>query len=127
MPYIDVFIGSLDDPRFVWDYIPTNNNESNHPHKIGPEFPDREGFGKLIDKIKNKEFYGKQVDWGAWAAIVTKKQIEGFVEDCYGGNNPYADPKSKPVLDFYEKIQELKKFVSALDPNKKYYLTAMET
>ena len=47
-----------------------------------PFFPARSGlaFRTLIHKTESGELAGKQVDWGAWAANVTKQQILDFVD-----------------------------------------------
>lgn len=37
----------------------------------------------LIDKIKSGELPGKQIDWGAWAADVSKQQIFDFLDTVY--------------------------------------------
>ena len=127
MSFCDVYIGDLDDPRFDWNNKSNEKwNIGNAPYKIGPIFPPvfSRPFSKLNEKIKNKVFHGKQVDWGASAAIVTKNQIEDFIEECYKDSKEYLDPSHTPHL--YEQLQELKEFVLTLDFNKKYYLVASE-
>ena len=49
-----------------------------------PPTSENEGpFRRLIRKIERQERAGKQVDWGAWAANVSKQEIMDFIEECY--------------------------------------------
>ncbi len=81
-------------------------------------------FNELIDRIESGAYEGKQTDWGAWVAKVSKQQILGFIEDCYGQDRYYTDPKYMPHL--YDKMQELLRRIESLDEHKTYALVASE-
>ena len=54
----------------------------------------------LIDKIESGELPGKQVDWGAWAANLSKQQILNFFNAVYEpdpGRTLFAG--AKPFVD----------------------------
>lgn len=122
MTYRDVYIGLLEDPKFSWQ---SGNWEGNAPDAISPLFPPAMGaFNELIDRIESGAYEGKQTDWGAWVAKVSKQQILGFIEDCYGQDRYYTDPKYMPHL--YDKIQELLRRIESLDEHKTYALVASE-
>ncbi len=122
MTYHDVHIGLLDDPKFSWE---GGNWEDNTPSAISPLFPTAFGaFGELIDRIESGVYEGKQTDWGAWVAKVSKQQILDFIEDSYAEDRNYTDPTYMPHL--YEKMQELLRHVESLDDQKVYALVASE-
>jgi hypothetical protein len=61
----------------------------------------------LIDKIESGELPGKQVDWGAWAANLSKQQILDFFNAVYEpdpGRTLFAG--AKPFVD------EMRDFIS---------------
>lgn len=126
MPYCDVYIGDLSDPKFEWDCSSDKKwNTGNTPHGISPLFPPgNRPFSLLIDKIENKVFEGKQVDWGADVAKVNKEQILDFINECYKDDRTYLDPQYMPHL--YPRLGELIGLVNALDPKKQYALVASE-
>ncbi len=122
MTYRDVYIGLLEDPKFSWQ---SGNWEGNAPDAISPLFPPAMGaFNELIDRIESGAYEGKQTDWEAWVAKVSKQQILCFIEDCYAGDRNYTDPTYMPHL--YDKMQELLRHVESLDNHKIYALVASE-
>ena len=122
MTYRDVYIGLLEDPKFSWE---DGNWDGNTPSATSPLFPPAMGaFNELIDRIESGAYEGKQTDWGAWVAKVSKQQILGFIEDCYGQDRYYTDPKYMPHL--YDKMQELLRRIESLDEHKTYALVASE-
>jgi len=115
MTFFDVYVGEPsggDDP-LDWGGDPSVGNT---PNAISPLFPPSGAYGGafwvLIDKIRRGEFTGKKVDWGAWAAQVSKQQIRDFIEEPYRGNDWYTDPTLMPHL--YQKKQALSAFVESL-------------
>jgi hypothetical protein len=125
MPYCDVYIGSLEDKSFQWTNISDERwGIGNAPFRIGPTFPPPAPFNTLVDKIDKEYFSGKQIDWGAYVAIVTKRQIQDFIEECYRNDKTYSDPYYMPHL--YGRLHELKQFVASLDPTKRFFLVASE-
>jgi len=128
MTQCDVYIGPLsggDDP-LDWGRDP---NIGNVPGILdGTRFPPRpyprDAFSLLIGKIKDGKLPGKQVDWGAWAANVSKDDIIAFINEAYEGDRTYTDPNYWPHL--YPKLQELFAAVHALPDNERFALTACE-
>ena len=112
MPYCDVFIANVNDGSCVWDEeTMVKKWRGNLPRRVSPLAGPHSVFFSLLHKIQNKVYYGKQLDWGAYAAIVTKKEIEDFIEEC-------GEVGVKP---------EFKMFVTTLDPHNMYFLVASET
>jgi len=81
-------------------------------------------YRRLIDKIKRGEYSGKQVDWGAWAARVSKQQILDFIEETYRGNDWYTDPMIMPHL--YAQMQKLLSSIEVLPDDRDFALVASE-
>lgn len=112
-----VYIGDLNDPKFSWD---NGNWNGNVPRRQGPELPD-DCVGKVwksvFDKIDSGEFQGKQVDWGAVVAKVTKKQIIKFISEMY--EMPYDELMKDQLI-------EIINYVSNLEDDKLYALVACE-
>jgi hypothetical protein len=127
--YRDVYIGELasgSDP-LDWD----GDWNGNVPKVISPWFPPTGGisfpkhpFAQLIDRISTGKFQGKQVDWGGWAAKVTKQEILDFITEVYGGDNCYTDPTVMPHL--YEQMQTLTEYVNSLPEGGTFALVATE-
>ncbi len=120
MPYSDVYIGELNDPRFSWD---EGNWKSNIPRPISPFFPplkeeDDMPFRVLIDLIKKGVYNGKQTDYAGWVARVSKAQIKKFAENLYGSLNELKTRyRAKEIHTLYE-------FIDKLDDTKNYALVA---
>ena len=111
MSYRDVYVGDAADPGFTWE--PDDNQwQGNSPQRISEFFPESSSrpYYELKKRIASGEMDGKQVDWGAWAAKVTKGQIQDFLKDCY------------PT----EQHQEVLKLVEKMDVDKLYLLVASE-
>jgi len=81
-------------------------------------------FRRLIKKISDGDFPGKQVDWGGWAAKVSKRDILEFIDETYRGDRTYCDPKRMPHL--YERMQSLLAYVHSLPDDGFFALVASE-
>jgi hypothetical protein len=81
-------------------------------------------FYSLVSQIKSGELQGKKVDWGAWAANVSKSDIIKFITEAYAGNSWYEDPNLMPHL--YQRLQEVLKIVQALPETERFPLVALE-
>lgn len=84
------------------------------------EFP----FRCLIKKISDGDFPGKQVDWGAWVAKVSKRDILDFIDEVYLDDQWYSDPKLMPHL--YENMKSLLAYVRSLPDDLFFALVACE-
>jgi hypothetical protein len=127
--YRDVYIGELSSASDPLDWgggwngnVPNATSPMFPPHGIGslPEYP----FSQLIDRISSGKFQGKQVDWGGWAAKVTRREILDFIADVYGGDEWYTDPTVMPHL--YERMQTLMEYVGSLPEDGTFALVATE-
>lgn len=125
MTYRDVYIGELSSTADPLDWGGDWNG--NVPKLLSPYFPPHGGgvpFFRLIEKISNGEFTGKQVDWGGWAAKVSKKDILDFITEVYRDNKWYSDPKLMPHL--YAEMQTLIAYVHSLPEDGFFALVAEE-
>ena len=126
MPFLDVYVGCLgtgDDP-LDWG---GEYNLGNIPHCLkGTLFPpSSRSFSLLTRKIRDGKFQGKQVDWGAFAANVSKSDILAFIEEVYAADPTYKTPDHAPHL--YPKLQELLDAIHALPDDERFALVAEET
>ena len=126
MSYCDAYIGYLDDPYFRWG---EGEGTGRPPKRVSPFFPPAYTraygiFSVIIERINDKTFEGKQVDWGAFVAKVSKKQIVELIDEFYPDswierNKEYSNHLNIQLVD-------LKKFVSQLSDEKAYALMACE-
>ncbi len=124
MTYTDVWIGELangDDP-LDWG----GDWNGNTPRKaLRPRFPPCGGtyepFRTVVNRIENNILKGKQVDWGAWAAVVTKQEIVALIDGLYG-----TDPAYSSLEHLCEKLATVRAAVQALPDDGRYALVADE-
>jgi hypothetical protein len=83
-------------------------------------------FFELLDRIRSEEVQARQIDWGCWAAKMSKKKIIEFIEDVYAGG-PYLreEPATKSDPDWCQRLQELIAFVRNL-PDDQFAVIAIE-
>jgi hypothetical protein len=124
MPYCDVYVGRLSQGQDPLDWGGPFGI-GNTPPRLSPLFPPAIGrpFSALIDKIKNHELEGKQIDWGAWAANVSRQQILDFIDEQYHGDRTYSDPDHAPHL--YPVLGQLRELIASL-PDERFALVAVE-
>ena len=124
MTLTNVYIGALSEGPDPLDWG-RDPNVGNTPGRLGPFFPPARAneFLVLTRKIDAGALPGKQVDWGAFAANVTKQEIAAFMDDLYKDDRTYVDPLYMPHL--YPKLGELRAFVATL-PEGRYALVAVE-
>jgi hypothetical protein len=124
MPYCDVYVGGLSQGPDPLDWGGPFGI-GNTPARLSPFFPPAIGrpFSALIAKIKSQELEGKQIDWGAWAALVSRQQILDFIDEQYRGDRTYSDPAYAPHL--YPALGQLRALVAAL-PDERFALVALE-
>jgi hypothetical protein len=125
MSYCDVYIGDLDEPGFEMECISDEKwNIGNCPKSMRLLFPDgHRAFNELINRIENGQLKGKKVDWGAWVAPASKKQIIDFIEYLY---DEKWQERYKSFPHLLKQLLELKTVVLGLDDEKLYGLTASE-
>ena len=126
MTYLDVFVGKLSDGDDPLDWG-GDWNGNNTPKKSGPFFPPLDSgkpFWQVQEVIEQKRLPGKQVDWGAWAAIAPKEYILAFIDNLYRGHRWYEDPGEMPHL--YAQLQEVLSYVRSLPDGREYALVACE-
>ncbi len=123
--YLDVFIGAVDVPGFSWGESPADNDYSAVvPRFISHAIPDSyEAFFELKDRINKGHYTSKAIDWGTWAARVSKAQIVEFMQSMYGKdvmeeNSEHTDSA---------RMTELIVLVKNLDDRQTYALVARES
>ncbi|MGH3563245.1 MAG: hypothetical protein ACRDTN_16030 [Mycobacterium sp.] len=124
MTYTDVYLGEVSEGPDPLDWG-RDWKIGNTPARLGPFFPPNSGeaFLKLIDKIERGELPGKQVDWGAWAASLSRQQILDFLNEVCATDSTYLDPTFIPHL--YPLLDKMRDFNRAL-PDRRYALVASE-
>ena len=71
----------------------------------------------MIKKIERQELAGKQVDWGAWAANVSKQEILDFIGEFYS--------EAELASAAFTRLIDLNEAVAAL-PDERFALIAEE-
>lgn len=120
MPFLDVYIGDLNDPSFSWENGDWNGN---CPKRQSPFFPPPAPFSEMKTMIEQGELVGKQVDWGGWVAKAKKDQIMKIVNDYYLGDW-YERNSFLPHL--IKQMKELQEYITSLDSEIEYALVASE-
>lgn len=118
VPFFDVYVAELDDPRFSWNQGDWSTR--NIPRPISPFFPPangREPLRAVIDRIKNGELAGKQTDNTAWVARVSIAELKKFMGDFYGDFE-----KNK----YRKEIRYLNELIDKLDHSREYALVAAQ-
>ena len=112
----DVYIGTLDDPDFRWE---GGNWNGNCPRRISPVFPvvNYKLFFELIKRIEDGVYIGKQTDWAAWVARVSKAQIRDFIKEMSASLAPETSST----------MAELNAFVESLNSGEEFALVARES
>jgi hypothetical protein len=98
---------------------------------LSPFFPftfNSRHFFEIKHRVEDGRFEGRQVDWGSWEAVVTKKDILEFIADMYGERGKdYLARYDKGSLAFKrEQMYELLNYVDKLEDGKEYALVASE-
>jgi hypothetical protein len=129
MTFRDVYIGKLAEGPNPLDWGGDWNG--NLPSVTSPYFPPHGAgsqaehpFFQLTSRITDGRFPGDQVDFGGWAAKVSKTEILDFIAEVYRGDDWYTDRKSMPHL--YDQFQKLLSYVRALPDDGLYALVASE-
>lgn len=125
MSFLDVYIGFSEGYSLTPD--PDKFNIGNTPKCQSPFFPNGStAFRRLVEKIDSQAFHGAQVDWGAYAAIVTKVQILSFMEELYPPEWQEKTREFNNRVGLPDEYGNLKDFVEALSEDEKYILVASE-
>jgi hypothetical protein len=103
--FTDVYIGRLSDGPDPLDWG-GEFRIGNAPGRISPFFPPTGSFWSLKKKIEKGDLPGKQVDWGAWAANVSKTDILDFIAQHYGGRP--VDTDVAELIAFVEALPDVR-------------------
>ncbi len=125
MTYTDVWIGNLAEGKDPLDW----GGEwgiGNLPSKaLCPRFPPSGGtyepFRTVVELINSGALEGRQVDWGAWAAVVTKHGIMSLIDKLYGPDNAYCE-----LQHLCEALVRLRTAVQLLPADGRFALVADE-
>ena len=112
-----VYVGDLEDPRFLWDGGDWNGNV---PARLSPEFSPMSGhYNEAFHSwVKAKGLTCEKTDFSGWVARVTKDQIFEFIAEAYRG--------SEDLPRVADRLPELKRFVETLFADHEYGLVATE-
>ncbi len=83
-------------------------------------------FFELLNRIRSGEVQARQIDWGCWAAKMSKKNIIDFIDEVYT-SSPYLreQPATNSDLVWRNRLQELVAFVRGL-PDDQFAVIAIE-
>ena len=105
----NAWIGNIDSPNF--DFY-GGQYSGNIPKRESPLLP---SAYKLMETIwemeRNGEYEARQLDWGAWGAKMSKRELSDFVDSFYG----------------VDEAKDVRRFVQGLEHDKTYVLVALET
>jgi len=120
MTYYDVYVG-LNDDTFKWE---GGNWSGNFPRNGSPKLPAKAPFMELMFRIADGTYEGKQLDWGAYGAKVTKGQIFDFIQEFY--DDQWLRSWYRTQQDI-EELNQVYDYVLELDNAGIYVLVALET
>ncbi len=118
MSFLDVYIGYADNYSF---------DCSDVPKRQSPFFPNGSAaWTKLKRDIEEGKISGRKVDWGAWAAKMTKAEIQAFIAEVHPPKWCRQYRKNQKMWGAPDEYGELVAFVDALESDKVYILVASE-
>ena len=83
------------------------------PTERSPFLPEgRQAFFCLRDGIKSGTYRGRQVDWGSYAASMTRQEVEAFLKETHGAPGIYE--KNCGLTHLADRMRELRAFVANL-------------
>jgi len=121
MTMTTVYIGDINDPSFDWD------GADGIPKNLNRDFPpDGNSYLGYFHRWIEKSGVECKLTWyEVWVAIVTKNQINDYIEYCYGSDPSYNDPNIW-LPHLVDRLDSVKVFVSELNSHEQYALVAME-
>jgi hypothetical protein len=85
----------------------------------------RAAFLELLDRIYSGEVQARRIDWGCWAAKMSKRKIIAFIDELYV-SNPYQSEAANDLDAVRRKrIEELLAFVQSL-PDHDFAIIAVQ-
>lgn len=122
--WLDVYVGFLDDPDFMWG---TTSFNGSVPHRKSPMFPEgHTHFWRVVKKIETGALRGKQVDnYGGYVAQVTKKELLEFLDEYYNVEW-YSKIESFDYERYHDEVEKVRKYLWSLDSSKEYLIVAVE-
>jgi hypothetical protein len=129
MPYANVYIGPLSTGGHPLDWGGEKRPAAFRPYSdsnyvfFPPNSP--AAFFELLNRIRAGEVQGRQIDWGCWAAKMSKKEIIDFIDNVYASSPYLHEPRANLDLLWCQRLQELIAFVRAL-PDDQFALIAIE-
>ena len=131
--YLDVFIGEIDVPGFSWEKSDADGEYGAvEPRLVSDGFPEsHDDFLELRDRMEDGRYVTKPIDWGTWAAKVSKQEIIEFLRNQYGDDimeeeSAYIKSQDYCKVDV-KTMKGLITLVRQLDDNETYALVARES
>ena len=88
------------------------------------------GYGKaffaICKGVESGRFRGVQVDWGSWAAHMTRTEIKQFMVKIYGPPGAYEARHAGVMEHLADKMRALRSFVSSLPADGKFAVVCEE-
>ncbi len=131
MTHRDVYLGDPDDPDFE---LVGKEWAGNFPARLGPAWPSQKRgdpithwgvYSEVVARAMSKHYVGCMTDWGCWVTLMTPSELLEFISECYGDQPVFPPAWSIPGEN--PEDHEIRTFVQQLDPDRTYYLVALES
>ena len=117
MTECSVYVGDLDDPKFLWEGGDWNGNV---PRALSNDSLSQGGHYNAFFHawVAKAGVTSRQTDYGGWVARVNKKQLLSFLTEGYVGQ------EDLPWIA--DRLPDLRAFIESLVDDKEFALVATE-
>jgi hypothetical protein len=130
VPNANVYLGPLSVGAHPLDWGGENRPAAFRPYSdpdcvfFPPSSP--AAFCELLDKIRSGEVRARQIDWGCWAAKMSKTKIIDFIDEVYASSS-YLTKQTAGDFDvvWCRRLEELLAFVRTL-PDDDFAVIAIQ-
>jgi hypothetical protein len=124
MTYTDVYITAANNVEELGE----GPKDAERPHcwfpPWYPSLPD--AFTEIRDRVTSGRFRGVQVDWGSWAARMTRDEVLAFIDEIYGPPGAYEAQNAGVMEHLADKMRELRRYVAELPADGKFAVVCEE-
>ena len=125
MTFYDVWIGPAVDPWGLAGRPPAAPLDQ--PRRPSPVFPDgRTAFFELWRRIDSGALRGWRLDWGSWAALATRADVEALFAAICGPPGAYEARHAGELEHLAERLRALRAFVAELPGSGPFTLVGAE-